>query len=488
MGFALFDGALALWGDNAEFIILGRSLAAGEGLSYINQPAPTPATKYPFGFPLMLAAVEFLLPGSIHALKALVVILYALSIPLTFRLLTRHASTRTAAAVCAFCLASPLLLDFSHQVMSEVPYLAVSTLGLILVQRAVRSGSHRDLLWSLLAVMAAYHIRTAGVTLIAATVVYLTLTGRRRQSALFAAGAVLLALPWAVRNHLYGAGAGYLNQLISVDPYRPQDGTLTLASLLERVTENLKIYGLRDLPGLFLPTAFGEGTPPLHLLAWAIGIALGGLLLGGLAVCLHRKQLPAVYLVFYLAMCLLWPHIFSSNRFLLPVVPLLYYCVISGVGLAARAVRSRVPPRLLSVAGYALAALVLLSNAQATVKLAGEKSTYPRHWARYYQAGLWIRDHAPLASVVACRKPFLMCAFSSRRTVGYPFTDDHEELIAGLEASGADIVVVDSFSNTSVDYLAPAVLRHHHKFRKLHFIKDPDIFIVSLVGNAPAQE
>ena len=55
-----FDEKLSLSGDNAEFITLARSITQGEGLSYINDANPKAATKYPFGFPLMLAPLSWI--------------------------------------------------------------------------------------------------------------------------------------------------------------------------------------------------------------------------------------------------------------------------------------------------------------------------------------------------------------------------------------------------------------------------------------------
>ncbi|MCY3788446.1 MAG: hypothetical protein OXH63_06620, partial [Gemmatimonadetes bacterium] len=63
LGIWTFDAKLSLSGDNAEFITLTRSLAQGEGLLHINSPDPKPATKYPFGFPLLLAPLAWAFPG-----------------------------------------------------------------------------------------------------------------------------------------------------------------------------------------------------------------------------------------------------------------------------------------------------------------------------------------------------------------------------------------------------------------------------------------
>ena len=257
----VFNSQLSLSGDNAEFIILGRALASGQGYTYIQAPEPGLATKYPFGFPLLLAAVETLFPGSIVALKTLVVLLFALSLPVLYRFLRRHASPIPALLTCLLCLSSVALLDFSHQVMSEIPYLAASLLALLLLDRA---RSIRTLLFAVLALMGAYYIRTAGITLVAAGIAFLALNRRYKDAGIVAVLAVLLALPWSLRNAAIG-GTNYLRQLLSVNPYRPEEGVLTLGGFFERLFANVQIYGLREIPRAFLPTVTPGGAGALFL-------------------------------------------------------------------------------------------------------------------------------------------------------------------------------------------------------------------------------
>ena len=102
MGLLFFDVKLSLSGDNAEFVILGRALAAGKGLVYLNNPALPPGTKYPPGFPTILAAADLGFPGSIAAMKAFVVLAYAISIPFIYLLLIRHATRGIACSVTVF--------------------------------------------------------------------------------------------------------------------------------------------------------------------------------------------------------------------------------------------------------------------------------------------------------------------------------------------------------------------------------------------------
>ena len=78
VGVWTFDAKLSLSGDNTEFITLARSMAAGEGLLHINSPDPQPATKYPFGLPLLLAPMQWLFPGDWVPMKAWVLVIFAL--------------------------------------------------------------------------------------------------------------------------------------------------------------------------------------------------------------------------------------------------------------------------------------------------------------------------------------------------------------------------------------------------------------------------
>ena len=180
LGIWTFDPKLSLSGDNAEFIALAHSLAQGEGLSHINLPDPRPATKYPFGFPLLLAPLAWVFPGDWVPMKVGVLVLFALGMAVLYQLAQERMGQLPGLAVVALSLVlgksylthgptgvayGPLLLHYAHQVMSEVPYLTFSLLALWLVERGVgREGIKGN--WWLVGGFActiwAYYIRTAG--------------------------------------------------------------------------------------------------------------------------------------------------------------------------------------------------------------------------------------------------------------------------------------------------------------------------------------
>ena len=326
MGILLFDANLSLTGDNAQFINLGRSLADGHGLAETIEGEPIPHTKYPFGFPLLLAIVHILFPSNLIALKSLVVLLYAISIPLTYLLIRRFAAPTPALGVSTLCLVSPLLLDYSHQVMSEIPFLLFSLIALLLLHRAHSDSSTKDtkdtkggkaflfrisscpswILLAIIAIIAAYYIRSAGIILIGTGILFFALHKKWKEAGFIALGSVLLALPWQIRNASLG-GTPYINQLLSINPYRPEEGALTFTTLIERILTNLEIYGIHIIPHIFLPSFIDAN--------YFVGLFFSGLILYALISGLIKRNLLIVYLTCYLGLYILWPQVWSDTRF-----------------------------------------------------------------------------------------------------------------------------------------------------------------------------
>ncbi len=472
MGLLLFDANLSLSGDNANFINLGRSLADGRGLvETIGGGDPVPHTKYPFGFPLLLALVEIAFPGNLIALKGLVLILYAISIPLTYRLIRCFAGLPLALGVSALCLVSPPLLNFSHQVMSEIPFLTFSLLALLLLHRAHNAESpSAQLGLATLAIIAAYYIRSAGILLVGTGVLFFLLHKKWKEAGIIAGGSFLLALPWQIRTATLG-GNDYIRQLFSINPYRPEEGPLTFPTLIERISANFESYGLHVIPQIFVPS-FGEANV-------FIGLVFSGLILYALVTGLMRRHLLAVYLTCYLGLHMLWPQVWADVRFLVPAIPMLFCAALASVaellGLLAKTLKKSA-----SRAGPVFFCLFLLaSNLFATHDLADRIGRFPPNWGNYFAAGEWIKNNTDPHVKIACRKPFLMNAVANRKTAGYPWKAP-DQIIADFEKNGIDIVVVDQIGFRSTpEFLVPAIQARADRFEVIHVIPNPDTYVLS---------
>ena len=152
--------------------------------------------------------------------------------------------------VTVLCLISPILLEYSHQLMSEVPFLLASLGAFVCFE--YRKPGIAGMVPTLLAMMAAYNTRTAGVAVIVSVLVLLALRKEHKLLVIVSAGAILLALPWSIHTHIHG-GSQYLQKFTNVDPYRSDLGTLSIPTLLERVGENLWSYFFGIIPSVVLP-------------------------------------------------------------------------------------------------------------------------------------------------------------------------------------------------------------------------------------------
>ena len=470
MGILLFDANLSLTGDNAQFINLGRSLADGHGLSETIEGEPIPHTKYPFGFPLLLAITHIIFPSNLIALKSLVVLLYAISIPLTYLLIRRFAPPPIALGASALCLASSLLLDYSHQVMSEIPFLLFSLIALLLLHRAQKSNTLSTLALAIIAIIATYYIRSAGIILIATGILFFALHKKWKEAGLIAIGSFLLALPYQIRNTSLG-GTPYIEQLLSINPYRPEEGALTFTALIERILANLELYGIQIIPHIFLPSFIDAN--------YFVGLFFSGLILYALIMGLVRRNMLAVYLTCYLGLYIFWPYVWSDTRFLIPAIPIFFYAILTSMDellqLLARALKKKARRT-----GVVLFFLFLLgSNIFATNDLAERIGQLSPNWGNYFAAAEWIRDNTESDVKIACRKPYLMNAIANRKATGYAWKAP-DQVIADFEQKGIDIVVIDQIGFRSTpEFLAPAVQAHENRFKILHIVRDPNTYVLT---------
>ncbi|MDE0965218.1 MAG: hypothetical protein OSB73_18975 [Candidatus Latescibacteria bacterium] len=481
VGVWTFDAKLSLSGDNTEFITLARSMAAGEGLLHINSPDPQPATKYPFGLPLLLAPMQWFFPGDWVPMKAWVLVVFAAGMGALYQLAKERVGAGPALAVVVLSLTAgksylthgpdglvfgPLLLHYSHQIMSEAPYLTFSLLALWLVERGIAREGIKDNWWLIGGfgcTMWAYYIRTAGITLIAAVVVYMLLRRDYRRGLIFGGAAVACWLPWTLRNKAVGGGGVYIEQLFMVNPYHPDRGLLDFAGFVERFIGHIGLYLTRELPNTLVPffdsaeTIFHPASLLLILLAVAATV-----------FCVKRGEnlLLLVYAAFFMGVVLLWP--WPGDRFLIPIVPVLVFLAVWVVLKTQDILVAKGGAGVSKVLVWALLCICLVGQVAGVKRLADyAEADYPPPWSRYYQAGLWLKANTSEDAIVLCRKGYWMYIVSGRRCIGFPF-EEPAQVLAYMEREQADYVVLESLGfPQTVQYLVPAVNEYRDRFEAL---------------------
>ncbi len=513
----LFDPRLFAGGDNAVYYLLAKALATGRGYVTLYEPSEPPHSLYPPGYPLLLVPVFWLFGGSFWAGKALSLAAAFAALALAARHLGRRLDPETARrGAFAFALflfaVNPTAIAYSHWMLSEMPFLAVSLGALLLAE----SPSTDRRTWVGAAVLAAagYLIRTASLPLCVA-VVWAVWRSRGRRAGICALAISLAAVAWwEVRNHIVAPDQpGYLSQFLMVSSYYPEMGRLTPATFAARVLANLQEYGFLEIPRLvwpFLPS-LGAQPPPV---AYLLGTLLVPLVVFGLVRQVRRRGVRAgeVYAVLYAGILASWQ--WQGERFLLPIAPIvLSYLGVALVDLtrfteagerkarpsaSGRGRPGRAPSRRdarprgpIAGALVALAATPALffalravpeQLAVTAVHLRGDRlAGYEATVRDYFAAAIWLDGHTPREAVVVSRKPMFTYLFGGRKSVLYPYGPP-EQIERAVRAAGASYLIYDQLGNSAAVYLTPYLLAFRDAYRVKYQEGDPPTLVLSRVA------
>ena len=465
-----FDNLPSTLGDNAEFAILGISLATGKGLRYVNHPEERPATKYPPGFPLMLAGWIKIFGSSVVDMKALVLACYVAAMGLAY-LVARKLLDSSLSLLAAFlAISAYTVLSFSHQILSDIPYTLFSLIALLLILGDGRSRSR--ILAAMLIAVWAYFVRTVGISLVFAFAVFLFRRRMRREAIALIGLFAVVSVLWAIRNYtMTGEGSRYLDVLLSADPYAPDKGRVTLAGLATRGWTNLTTYVGHMLPLDLFPSlityAGGAGSTVLRTL---ISVLITGVACFGGYALRKKAFVVNVYLLAYFAIYLGWPEVWKSERFMVPIAPIVGMYFLAGIHriLAYFEVKR--------VVIIVVCVVLVLSNIFSLGRFVRRERGDPPGWSKYLETAMWTRDNTPEDALVLCRKPFLFYVFSRRRTIAYPFTRDQEVMLQHLSESRPDYIILEDFGagvSTTEVYLVPVLREMVAYLERVYFTGDP---------------
>ncbi|GAG66016.1 unnamed protein product [marine sediment metagenome] len=119
---------LSCFGDNARYMILGKSISQGIGFKLINYPENPPDYKAYPGFPLILSFFYFILGSKfiesniLIVSKIIVVSCFILSVLFFYLVAKKDLDRLTLLLASIFFITHPELLSFSSKVMTETVY------------------------------------------------------------------------------------------------------------------------------------------------------------------------------------------------------------------------------------------------------------------------------------------------------------------------------------------------------------------------------
>lgn len=355
---------IGTYSDDAHYITAARALVSGRGFVLASILGAPPETRFPPGFPIILAPIAFIFPNSLDVFRVPSLLFTLASLPLWIVYLRRFVGFGQAYLIVSAAAINPLVVGHARIVMSEAPFLFFFALLLVVCdeERASR--------WSWISLglalgglgLVLFFLRTAGIAIFAAVVLYLIIQRRPKTTVLAVAAFSLPALVWILHNYLIARSAGlstYQGQFLAGSS--DEGGLSSASSAITRVLFNATHYPVDGLPDAFALGLKGarldSGLMQAHLL-WmpaAIGVVLTGLVLIGF-VSRARAHLGVGELScgLYGLVLLLWP--WELSRFLHPLLPILYFYLFAGLVACLRVRRLLRLPR---VANTTLAATVI---------------------------------------------------------------------------------------------------------------------------------
>ena len=471
------------YGDDADHVILAEALLQGT-YRPIHLAEEPPTTHRPPLFPLLLTPIIAAAGRNYLLLKLPAFFSALLAAALGWWLFERRSRDfgvrpEIAAAALLPVVLSPLMMEFSTTVMTEMPFLAL-WMGFLCVLTRLRQESTEAPRWlvalSVILAVAMIEMRSIGLVMVAAAGIGLILEGviakrcpgqngtaveptRARASnflgALLLVVAVLLGALW--RWMMSAGGVDYLDVIRRTDVHGTTQAAMGLSGYVSRMVSNLHYY-LAQLPSWTL------GAHRLWDL-WPLGAAmLVVAAYGAYRSARAGRVVEVAVAAAYGLVLVVW--VTRSGRFVIPMLPLLSLFVWEAVASLLRGVTAGERRRWV---GRGIAALVVAGSlAGAAQFLQRPDPLRAPFWWQYRKLAELIQVKTPPDSIIACRKPALLYLWSERTVCWHPFDRDPDRALARLEELGATHLLRDTFpfTDTTRRFVDPLLAARPERFRK----------------------
>ncbi len=485
-----FNPAPHSGGDNSTYVSLAYGLVTTGSYTEVFDPAGLPHTKYPPVFPMILAALIALGARTWVALKSTAVVSTILAVAFTYLWAHRRLGPWPAFAVAILLGSSAAVIYYSHWILSDPVFLALTVASLWALEQGSREGARST--WWLAGGVAlaglAYFTRSAGLPLVVAILAWLALERRWRSVVAVGLSLGVPALAWWLRGR--GAPASYAAEFWLVDPYQPTLGTVGVLDLVPRAVANLGGYVTRHGPAGIV----GSGGGGVALL----GVTLTVVALYGWARTVRERVGPAeLFLPLYAGLILVWPVVWSGDRFALPLYPLVLL-----YGAVALRDASRLVPRVAAMGVAVVAMLAMLIPAAgnwagavrearacaAVVRARGPFACYGPGVAAFVEAAEWSAGGLPPGASVMTRKPSHFYVLSGVPSRTFPFDPDPVAQLTLADELGSRYVLIDEWDALARLNVGGAVVRRPGAFCFVRAFGQPGAGGAQLVGILPVED
>lgn len=459
LGVARWNGVAPFGSDNDEYRLVAEQL--------LDLDAPVVAgvegTKYPLGYPAVLAALDAVGLPMVDAALVLNVVLVGVAAALAGFAVRHRGAAAVVVAAAVVLLARPLW----HATQSTMPDVAFTAV----VAGAAVVAARRHVVGLTVLVLAAAALKSVGVLVGLAATASLLWRHRGAQRDGGAKERVASLVPAAAGLGMAGLNAlvvgryaehttGYARTFRLEDPYDAARGDASLLDVALRLPQRIDLVLDDAARALWGDLVHG---PP----AWLLTLGLIAAAVAG-----ARNTVTRVFLVTFVALDLValsvWPY--SSVRFGLPVVP------IAAIGAGYLASRLRAPERIgVTVAAIATAVLVAIAVPALDDEAERESGVFAALDAARRDAAAWLPpdaqpvspDYRELATVLPRQRAVLPISYTS----------DAGVLLAEAK-QGTHLVVLRGLYGGREAVAAQLLAAHGDHFQLVHQAPHVDIYAV----------
>lgn len=478
-------GFFDLGGDSAQYIILAEGISQGKWLKAINLPGEPFYFYYPPIFPLLLFPIIYFFGRNFLSMYLLVALTGSLSLIFIFKILGEYISKNKAFFITFIFATNYIFIYYSaSEILSDVPYLFMSSLSLFFAARFAKQGSvlNRAGILTVLLVALSYFTRYSAVTLALGLSLSLLLSGQRlrvKKAGFIFLGFFAFFFLWQLISKFFSAAQTpiHSNQILLIDPYRPYLGNIINhpGQILGRFIQGVNYYY----------SLIGQSLSIYSMIKWQMlaevfcFVSFSLVLLGFLLE--FRKNKGCVfqyYFLLYFLLMVFWPFR-EGMRLILPILPFMIFYLFSALMAMFKPLGRRISLSLFSF----FVCLFLFFNLMNLLHLAKnapsglDSLSIPEQ--NFIKLNNWVKSNLKDGAYIISRKPTLTYFYTGHKSACYPFSLNPAEIWQYIEKGNFRYIIIDEFSRESYYYLAPFVSEYKDRLKLLKRLGNTGVFEVT---------
>lgn len=486
----VFKKDIDINGDNATYYVYASSIDQGYGYSNILLPSKPKTNNFPPGYPLLMSIV-MKFSKSFIAQKVFNSILLLLSCFLIYFIIYNISKNQVLSLAASILpTLNYSILHFNSMMMSETSFIFFSLLAFFSIYKLQEPFDFKKILYCpyfyLLTFSSSYafHIRIQGIALIGAIAINFLIQKNWKLAITYFTGFILSALPWIIRNKLVGVEQSrYVSQILTANPWRPEDGILSIDEVITRMFSTIKMLITKAIPDSIIPNSNINYLKDVSILSWIIGIAIILLIVYGFwRCCKKNKWLYLLYIIFNCGIITLWSAP-SGNRYLISIIPFLQMGFLFGIVSLLLLIAKKIELKNLNaniIVLFLITLFVFVSSKDIyRLDKINSRKQHPAYTNFYSIARAVKKSHPRGDVVVSSRKPSLFYLYSNCFNVRYSYSLNDSIVINNMLKNKVDYVVLDQLGYSSTDrYLVPAINKNPNLFKTVMHLKNPDTYLL----------